>query len=65
MRVVADSPDTQLPDLVLRGGTIRNISIQRFETAVPAFVNMSGQTFTVSFYDVALALISTVTIVTP
>ncbi|MBI2089603.1 MAG: prepilin-type N-terminal cleavage/methylation domain-containing protein [Deltaproteobacteria bacterium] len=65
LRVVVDSPDTQLPDFVLRGGSTRTISILRFETAGGATVNMSGQTFSVSFYDTAAALIATVTVVTP
>lgn len=66
MRVFVDASDTQLPDFVLRGGSmIRTINIGRFETGGGAPVNMSGQTFTVSFYDTAAALISTLTIVTP
>ena len=69
LRVVVDSPDTQLPDMVLRGGTIGTFVIGRFETTPPppgAAVDMSGgKTITVSFYNVSLALISTVTVVTP
>lgn len=64
-RVVVDSADTQLPDLVLRGGTTITINIRRFKDLDGGTVNMSGQTFTVAFYDVGLALISTVTVVTP
>ena len=64
MRAVVDSVDTQLPDLVLRGGTVRVIQIGRFENPGGA-VAMGAQTFTVAFYDTAAVLISTVTVVTP
>jgi len=65
MRVVVDSVDTQLPDLVLRGGTIKTFVIGRFETAAAAVDMRGGKTFTVSFYNTAAVLISTVTVVTP
>jgi prepilin-type N-terminal cleavage/methylation domain-containing protein len=65
LRVFVDSPDTQLPDLVLRGGTVRVFTIGRFETAAGAVSMTGGQTVTVSFYNTVAALISTLTIVTP
>ena len=65
MRVVVDSVDTQLPDLVLRGGTIKTFVIGRFETAAAAVDMRGGKTFTVAFYNTAAVLISTVTVVTP
>jgi general secretion pathway protein G len=64
LRVVVDSPDTQLPDLTLRGGITRHIELIRFETAAGAPVNMSGKTLTVTFNLVAGGS-ATMTVVTP
>jgi hypothetical protein len=65
LRVVVDSADTQLPDLVLRGGGTMTFNFRTFENGVGADQNMSGRTISVSFYTPAAVLISTVTVVTP
>src|SRR3990170_3876242 len=50
MRVVVDSPDTQLPDLTLRGGgTTRAVELLDFETSGGANVDMRNRTLTVTF----------------
>jgi prepilin-type N-terminal cleavage/methylation domain-containing protein len=49
MRVIADSPDSQLPDLTIRGsGATRQVEIDDFENGNPN-VNMSNRTLTVTF----------------
>lgn len=50
MRIVVDSPDTQLPDLILRGGgTTRAVELLDFETSGGANVDMRNRTLTVTF----------------
>ena len=50
MRVVVDSPDTQLPDLTLRGGgTTRAVELLDFETSGGSNVDMRNRTLTVTF----------------
>jgi len=66
LRVVVDTPDTQLPDLVLRGGSTMTFNIEHFETNAGVTVNMSGtKTISVSFYSAGPTLITTLTVVTP
>ena len=49
MRVVADSPDVQLPDITIRGGgTTRQIEIDDFENG-NANVDMRNRTLTITF----------------
>lgn len=66
LRVFVDSPDTQLPDLVLRDGSIVTFTIETFETSGGAAVDMrGGKTIAVTFYSSVATVISTVTVVTP
>ncbi|HBA38539.1 MAG TPA: hypothetical protein DCZ05_01990 [Deltaproteobacteria bacterium] len=50
LRVFVDSADTQLPDLILRGGgTTRTITLQDFETSGGSNIDMRNRTLTVTF----------------
>lgn len=65
LRVIVDSPDTQLPDFTLRGGgTTRHIELIRFEDGGGNPVDMSGKTLTVTF-NLVVGGSATMTVVTP
>lgn len=68
LRVVADSPDTQLPDLISGGaGQTRTITLEDFETSGGGMndADMRGQTITVTFFSDPSTVITAVTVPIP
>ena len=69
LRVVADSPDTQLPDLTSGGtGQTRTIRLNDFETSgggMNPSVDMRGQNITVTFFSDPSTVITAVTVPIP
>ncbi len=66
LRVVADSSDTQLPDLTIGGaGQTRTITLKVFETLGGNNVDMDGQTITVTFFSDPSTVITAVTVPIP
>lgn len=64
MRVFVDSPDTQLADLTVKGGTVRRISLITFEESDGTDFNMANHSLTVTFWN-GTTVISTITFTTP
>ena len=67
LRVVADSPDTQLPDLIISGGggQTRRIRLEDFEQSNGMNQSMPGATITVTFFSDPSTVITAVTVPIP